>query len=133
MYRLRGSLLACLLVATDSFSMTTDCTGYGDPTAAVPFCFSGSYAGESVFLMIKSFANESGTFDAYGTGVESIRCSGRTFTKTGQTLDADLANCGFTWQLQSVNYCSDQDQVAVTVTADVGTSLDIPMPSVSCW
>ena len=67
----------------------TTCTGSGDPPSAVPFCYPGSKLGERVNLKVNSFDSEAGSFDLTGSGLESIFCLRRSFSKSGQDLEAD--------------------------------------------
>merc|ERR1712209_108032 len=71
----------------------TTCTGSGDPPSAVPFCYTGSKLGETVNLKVNSFDSEAGSFDLTGSGLESISCLGKSFSKSGQDLVADLSDC----------------------------------------
>ena len=63
-------------------------------------------------LKVTSFQNEKGTVDVSGSGLEPISCTGKQFTKTGQTLSGDWSDCvKDPIKIESIMYCSDQDQV----------------------
>ena len=49
--------------------------------------------GERVNLKVNSFNSEAGSFDLTGSGLESISCLGKSFSKSGQDLVADLNDC----------------------------------------
>ena len=49
--------------------------------------------GERVNLKVNSFNSENGSFDLTGSGLESISCLGKSFSKSGQDLVADLNDC----------------------------------------
>ena len=49
--------------------------------------------GERVNLKMNSFNSEAGSFDLTGSGLESISCLGKSFSKSGQDLVADLNDC----------------------------------------
>ena len=57
------------------------CTGSDDPSASVPFCYSGADLGETVDVKVDSFTNEAGTIDITGSGLESISCLGKSLSK----------------------------------------------------
>ena len=84
----------------------TTCTGSGDHPSAIPFCYTGSKLGERVNLKMNSFNSETGSFDLTGSGLESISRLGKSFSKSGQDLMADLSGCVslaievFQWRLQ---------------------------------
>ena len=64
-------------------------TGSEDPPSAVPFCYIGSKLGERVNLKVNSFDSEAGSFDLTGSGLKSISCLRKSFSKSGQDLEAD--------------------------------------------
>ena len=49
--------------------------------------------GERVNLKVNSFNSEAGSFDLTGSGLESISRLGKSFSKSGQDLVADLNDC----------------------------------------
>jgi len=107
------------------------CTGSGDPPAATPYCYSGGELGETVSVKVTSFAAEKGTFDVTGSGIEKINCVNKAFTKSGQTLTADLSDCVQSIKISSLEYCSDQDQVLVN--AKVGpVPAAVPLKKTPC-
>merc|ERR1719158_1004120 len=51
-----------------------------------------------------------------GTGIESLTCGDHSFTKAGQEISVDVSDCvpsGI--EVSDVKYCSDSDQIKVTV------------------
>merc|ERR1712012_1014524 len=84
-----GAIFASLIVTGESLT----CTGSDDPSASVPFCYSGAALGETVDVKVDSFTNEAGTIDITGSGLESISCLGKSFSKSGQDLSVDLSDC----------------------------------------
>merc|ERR1712139_44986 len=54
--------------------------------------------------------------DLEGSGIESITCKGKAFTKSGQEISPDISDClPKVIAVQKVEYCSDSDTVSVTV------------------
>ena len=58
-------------------------------------------------MKVDSFASEAGTTDVAGSGLESISCLGKSFTKSGHDLTVDLSDC-VNDQISSLQYCSEQ-------------------------
>jgi hypothetical protein len=84
-----------------------------------------------VSVKVTSFAAEKGTFDVTGSGIEKINCVNKAFTKSGQTLTADLSDCVQSIKISSLEYCSDQDQVLVN--AKVGpVPAAVPLKKTPC-
>merc|ERR1711945_84718 len=71
--------------------------------------------GETVDVKVDSFTNEAGTIDITGSGLESISCLGKSFSKSGQDLSVDLSDCVDDVQINFLQYCSDQDENHATV------------------
>ena len=71
----------------------TTCTGSEDHPSAIPFCYTGSKLGERVNLKVNSFNSEAGSINLTGSGLESISHLGKSFSKSGQDLVADLSDC----------------------------------------
>ena len=71
--------------------------------------------GETVNLKVNSFDSEAGSFDLTGSGLESISCLGKSFSKSGQDLVADLSDCVSLASISKLEYCSDQDQIVATI------------------
>ena len=105
----------------------TTCTGSGDP----PFCFTGSKFGETVNLKVNTFDNKAGSFDLTGSGLESISCLRKSFTKSGQSLVEDLSDCVSLATISKLEYCSDQDQIVATIK-DGFISTDAVLTNVAC-
>ena len=62
---MKGTVMfASLLVTGESLT----CTESDDPSASVPFCYSGSDLGETVDVKVDSFGSEAGTIDVTGSG-----------------------------------------------------------------
>jgi len=125
---MKGTVMfASLLVTGESLT----CTGSDDPSASVPFCYSGSDLGETVDVKVDSFASEAGTIDVTGSGLESISCLGKSFTKSGQDLTVDLSDCVNDVQISSLQYCSDQDEIHATVVKSF-VRVEVPLVRSSC-
>lgn len=113
---------AALIVAVDA-----SCTGTADP--AGPACYEGSAGAlgltETVKVNVKEVGSGVGTIDFSGSGIEGFTCSDRGYTKSGTDLALDdCSDClpsGIT--VPSVKYCSDSDEVQVTVKDKV-----VPLP-----
>ena len=60
---------------------------------SVAFYCWGSDSGETVEQKLDSFVGEAGTIDVTGSGLESIPCLGKSFTKSGQDFMVDLTEC----------------------------------------
>ena len=61
------------------------CTGSGVPPSAVPFCYTVSKFGEALILKVNSFDNNTGSFDLTSSGLHSISCLGKPFSKSCPT------------------------------------------------
>ena len=109
----------------------TTCTGSGDLPSAAPFCETGSKLGEIVNVKVNSLASEAGSFDLTGSGLESISCLGKSFTKSGQGLVANLSDCVSLATTSKLEYCSDQDQIVATIK-DGFISTDAVLTKVAC-
>ena len=59
-------------------------TGSGDHPSVILFCYTGSKLDERVNLKVNSFNSDAGSFDLTGSGLESISCLGKSFSKSGQ-------------------------------------------------
>mmetsp|Transcript_3172 Transcript_3172/g.7130 ORF Transcript_3172/g.7130 Transcript_3172/m.7130 type:complete len:144 (+) Transcript_3172:91-522(+) len=107
-------LVSALAPGAVAHGQAVNCTGSADPTGTVPYCFCGGQLGETVSLKVTSFASEKGTVDVSGSGLETIACSGKAFTKNGQTLTGDWTDCVKPpITISSILFCSDQNQVLV--------------------
>merc|ERR1719281_2174411 len=54
--------------------------------------------------------------DLSGSGIESFTCRDHSFTKSGQEISVDVSDClPHAITVSDVKYCSDSDQVKVTV------------------
>jgi legumain len=94
------------------------CTGSADPVA--PACYTATAGAlgvtETVSVSLTQYSAGAGQMDFVGTGVESITCKSKSFTKSGQDITVDVTDCvpsGVT--VNSVKYCSDTDTIAVSV------------------
>merc|ERR1711966_178847 len=103
------------------------CTGTGVP-AAEPSCYEGKAGAlgltEDVKVDVKSYAGGKGTMSLSGSGIETFTCGDHSFTKSGQEISVDLSDCvpsGIA--VSDVKYCSDSDQIKVTVK-----DKDVPVP-----
>jgi len=119
------SKVAC---STDVEVPLETCTGSADPPAA-PLCYEGSAGAlglkEDVKAKLVSYASGKGTMDLSGSGIETISCIGKNFTKNGQEITPDISDClPKLVTVQKVEYCSDQDTIAVTVK---DTKVPIPV------
>jgi len=104
------------------------CSGDADPDVSSPRCYHGSGGAlgltENVDVKISDLSGGAGHIDVSGDGIEAFTCSGKDFTKSGQSINTDLSDCqpeGIT--ISKVNYCSDQDTIKVTVKDDT-----VPLP-----
>merc|ERR1740120_238266 len=114
--------------ASDNITVASTCTGSNDPPAA-PVCYEGSAGAlglkEDVKVKIDAYASGKGTMDLTGTGIEAISCKGKSFSKSGQEITPDITDClPKVITVQKVDYCSDQDTIAVTVK---DTKIPIPV------
>ena len=80
-------------------------------------------------MKVDSFTNEAGTVDITGSGLESVSCLG--FSKSGQDLSVDLSDCVNDVQINSLLYCSDQDEIHATVWKSF-IRVDVPLVRSSC-
>merc|ERR1712032_156544 len=123
---------AALIVTVDAA-----CSGTADP--AEPGCYEGSAGAlgltETVKVNVKEVGSGVGTIDFSGSGIEGFTCADRGYTKSGSDLSLDdCSDClpsGIT--VPSVKYCSDSDEVKVTVV-DKAVPLPITatLKKVSC-
>merc|ERR1711977_226250 len=71
-----------------------------------------------------SYAGGKGTMDLSGSGIESFTCKDHSFTKSGQEISADGSDCvPHAITVSDVKYCSDSDQIKVTVKDKI-----VPLP-----
>merc|ERR1719359_44070 len=111
------------------------CSGSADPAAST--CYEGSAGAlgvkETVKVNLKKFGAGAGTMDLTGTGVKGFTCADHSFTKAGQEVTLDLSDClpsGVT--VPDVKYCSDSDEIKVTVKDDMFPSPSLTLTKVSC-
>jgi len=95
------------------------CTGSSDPPAS-PACYEGKAGAlgltEDVKVDVKGYASGKGTMDLTGSGIEAFTCKDHSFTKSGQEISVDVSDCvPSAITVSDVKYCSDSDQVKVTV------------------
>eukprot|EP00812_Abedinium_dasypus_P010433 NODE_4053_length_715_cov_283.630303.p2 GENE.NODE_4053_length_715_cov_283.630303~~NODE_4053_length_715_cov_283.630303.p2 ORF type:complete len:134 (-),score=38.56 NODE_4053_length_715_cov_283.630303:91-492(-) len=99
------------------------CTGTGGPQHVPPFSYGGGSLGETVKVTVTSMDSKGGqgTFDVTGSGLETITCKHKAFTKRGQSLITDLSDC-VTGDItvNSIEYCSDQDIVQLDAKVGMG-------------
>ena len=67
-----------------------------------------------------------GIIDVTGSGLESVSCFGRSFTKSGQNLSVDVGDCADEVQISSLQHCSDQDEIGPTMGKSF-VRLDVPL------
>jgi len=96
----------------------TSCSGTADPAGAG--CYEGKAGAlglkEDVKVELKAFAGGKGTIDLNGGGIVPFTCADHSFTKSGQEISVNVSDCvpaGIT--ISDVKYCSDSDQIKVTV------------------
>merc|ERR1711977_172420 len=94
------------------------CTGSSDPPGDE--CYEGKAGAldltEDVKVSVKSYAGGKGTMDLSGSGIESFTCKDHSFFKSGQEISVDVSDCvPHAITVSDVKYCSDSDQVKVTV------------------
>jgi len=130
-----GDDLLCVNLNLDKAGQNDDeenffkCKGSDDPVITEDTCYTGAAGAlgvtETVSLNIHSFASSAGGLDFHGDGIEGFTCSGKTFTKSGQDITfSDSSDClpsGIV--VSAVKYCSDSDQIRVTVKDQV-----VPLP-----
>merc|ERR1712003_135307 len=112
------------------------CSGAGDPAGIG--CYEGKAGAlgltEDVKVNVKAFASGKGTMDLSGSGIEKFTCSDHAFTKSGQEISVDVSDCvPSAITVSDVKYCSDSDQIKVTVK---DTTVPLPISAllskVSC-
>merc|ERR1711881_121597 len=94
------------------------CTGSSDPPGDE--CYDGKAGAlgptEDVKVSVKSYSGGKGTMDLSGSGIESFTCKDHSFTKSGQEISVDVSDCApHAITVSDVKYCSDSDQIKVTV------------------
>jgi len=95
------------------------CTGSSDPPSAST-CYEGKAGAlgltEDVKVNVKSFAGGKGSMDLSGSGIEAFTCKDHSFTKSGQEISVDVSDCvPSAITVSDVKYCSDSNQIKVTV------------------
>jgi len=106
------------------------CSGSEDPVIAEPACYEGEGGAlgltEAVAVSINDFADGAGSLDFSGSGIIGFTCNGKKLTKSGQDISLeDSSDClpsGV--EVSAVKYCSDSDQIKVTVK---DTAVPIPV------
>merc|ERR1719453_361861 len=110
-----------MMFASVVVAASASCSGSADPAdIASDVCYSGSAGAlglkETVTVTIHDFANSAGHVDVVGSGIEDISCKGKSVSKSGQDLTADLSDClPSAVEITSLKYCSDSDEISVTV------------------
>lgn len=103
------------------------CSGTDDP--AGPACYEGSAGAlgltETVKVQLLEVGAGQGKLEFTGSGIEGFTCADKTYTKSGTDLTlSDISDClPDHVEVTKVKYCSDNDQVQVTVKDDT-----IPLP-----
>jgi hypothetical protein len=122
-----GDNLVCLDTSTgpakQSLALASgSCSGSGIPDVSAQRCYFGSHkilgVGESIQVTLDDFDTSSnkGVFHLSGSGVTGFTCSTHQFTKSGQSISADLSDClPSKVVVESIEYCSDQDAIQVAV------------------
>ena len=62
-----------------------------------------------------SGTNEAETVDITGNGLDRIYCLVKSFSKSGQDLTVDLSERVTDFQVNSLQYCTDKDEIHATV------------------
>ena len=110
---------SCSGFAPPSNEVASTCTGSADPHVGICYQGSSSVLGETetVHVKVDSYAAGKGVMDLLGSGVQSISCLNKPFTKTGQNITMDLSDCieVFGVEVNGATYCSDQDKVRFIV------------------
>jgi len=115
---------------------TTSCTGSADPPLSE--CYEGTAGAlgvtETVKVSVKFGEAGQGMMDLSGSGIQSISCKGKSFTKSGQDLTVDLSDClPSKVTISSLKYCSDSDAIRVTVKdSTVPIPISASLSQVSC-
>merc|ERR1711862_75978 len=103
------------------------CKGTDDP--AGPACYEGSAGAlgltETVKVQLLEVGAGEGKLAFTGSGIEGFTCSDKSYTKSGTDLTlSDISDClPDHVEVTKVKYCSDNDQVQVTVKDDT-----VPLP-----
>merc|ERR1712107_705750 len=87
---------------------------------------------ETVKVNLKEVGSGAGKLDFTGSGIEGFTCSDKTYTKSGTELTlSDASDClPSNVEVTRVLYCSDNDQVQVTVKDSV---VPLPITAPSCY
>merc|ERR1712209_184389 len=81
--------------------------------------------------LVRSSCSSVGATTCTGSGLESISCLGKSFSKSGQDLVADLSDCVSLASISKLEYCSDQDQIVATIK-DGFISTNAVLTKVAC-
>jgi C1A family cysteine protease len=124
----RPSIMKFAVAATLVGSAAASCSGTADPVVTEPQCYEAKAGAlgltETVRVTVKDFASGAGHIDVVGSGVEEINCTGKDFTKSGQSISTDLGDCvPSTASISEIDYCSDQDALKVKVKVS-----GVPLP-----
>jgi len=137
-----GQLLHRLFISPESTANGlwpgSKCSGSADPSGSYPICYEGSAGAlgvkEDVKVKLDTYANGKGTLDLVGSGIEGIKCTGKSFTKSGQEITPEISDClPKLITVSKVEYCSDSDTVRVTVKdTKVPLPVSATLKKVSC-
>jgi len=114
-------MVKALVFASTVVAAAASCKGSADPADITSdACYTGSAGAlglkETVTVTIHDFANSAGHVDVVGSGIETISCTGKAVSKSGQDLTTDLSDClPSAVEITSLKYCSDSDTISVTV------------------
>lgn len=120
-------------VPCSGFDVFASCTGDADPVISGATCYKGKAGAlgltETVTVKINDFDSGAGHVDFFGDGIESFTCSGKTFTKSGQSISfSDSSDClpsGIV--VSDLKYCSDSDTLKITVK---DTAVPLPISAI---
>merc|ERR1711862_501237 len=120
-----ASRIDCPAVVEDDVAL--GCKGTADQ--AGPACYEGSAGAlgltETVKVQLLEVGAGEGKLAFTGSGIEGFTCSDKSYTKSGTDLTlSDISDClPDHVEVTKVKYCSDNDQVQVTVKDDT-----VPLP-----
>merc|ERR1711991_674743 len=121
-------------VACNGIDSFATCTGDADPVVTDAQCYQGKAGAlgltETVTIKVNDFASSAGHVDLSGDGIEAFTCTGKSFTKSGQSIaledSTDCLPSGI--EVSDVKYCSDSDTMKVTVK---DTSVPLPISAIA--
>jgi hypothetical protein len=122
-----ASAAANLLEGHQARNMDSSCTGTADIPAGLPLCYNVELLGETLAVKVLSYHAGAGKVSFASAGPMNFgSCMGAEFKKIDQQVSIkDVSDCNFLDYDYSIFYCSDQDQIKLSLTSPMKIELKL--------